>query len=72
MRFHGLQAVWIGFIFPLALYVASLLTPAVTRVVAVLEVLVWLGLVVGTAIGRDPALPFVGPLSKRAATSRPI
>jgi uncharacterized membrane protein len=71
-RFHGLQAVWIGFIFPLALYAGSWLTPSVTRIVLVLEILVWLGLVLGSAIGRDPMLPFVGPLSKRAAASRPI
>jgi uncharacterized membrane protein len=71
-RFHGLQAVWIGFIFPLVLYAGSWITPSVTRVVFVLELLVWFGLILGSAIGRDPSLPFVGPLSKRAATTRTI
>jgi uncharacterized membrane protein len=71
-RFHGLQAVWIGFVFPIALYGASWITPTVTRAVLVLELLVWFVYLVGSAIGKDPLLPVVGHLSKRAASSRPI
>jgi uncharacterized membrane protein len=67
-RFHGLQAVWIGFIFPLVLYVASWITPTVTRVVLVLELLVWFAYLVGSAIGKDPSLPLAGKFSKRAAS----
>jgi uncharacterized membrane protein len=66
-RWHGLQAVWIGFIFPLILYAASWITPTVTRVVLVLELVLWIVYPVGAAMGKDPALPIVGEFSKRAA-----
>ena len=56
-RFHGLQAVVFGFLWPAAIYVGSLAGPTGTRVVFVLGALVWIALLGMTALGRDPRLP---------------
>ncbi|MDQ3964310.1 MAG: hypothetical protein M3277_10430 [Actinomycetota bacterium] len=59
-RTHGLQAIVLGTLWPLALYGASALAAVLTRVVAAAGVLVWLAFLVLTALGRDPKLPFLG------------
>ena len=56
-RFHGLQAVVFGFLWPAAVYVGSLTGPTGTRVVFALGALVWIALLGMTALGRDPRLP---------------
>ena len=56
-RFHGLQAVVFGFLWPAAIYVGSLAGPTGTRVVFALGALVWIALIGMTALGRDPRLP---------------
>jgi len=56
-RFHGLQAVVFGFLWPAAIYVGSLAGPTGTRVVFALGALVWIALLGMTALGRDPRLP---------------
>ena len=56
-RFHGLQAVVFGFLWPAAIYVGSLAGPMGTRVVFALGALVWIALLGMTALGRDPQLP---------------
>jgi uncharacterized membrane protein len=56
-RFHGLQAVVFGFLWPAAIYVGSLAGPTGTRVVFALGALVWIVLLGMTALGRDPRLP---------------
>ena len=56
-RFHGLQAVAFGFLWPVAIYAGSLAGPTGTRIIFALGVLIWVGLLVVTALGRDPRLP---------------
>ncbi len=56
-RFHGLQAVVFGFLWPAAIYVGSLAGPTGTRVAFALGALVWIALLGMTALGRDPRLP---------------
>ncbi|MGI8775062.1 MAG: hypothetical protein ACR2KQ_08650 [Actinomycetota bacterium] len=57
VSFHGVQAIVFGTLWAVTLYGASVASPVVTQVVAVLGVVVWLILLVGAAAGRDPALP---------------
>ena len=57
VRFHGLQAVLIGLVWPIALYVASALSARMTQAVYLLGAVVWIGFMVGTLIGRDPRVP---------------
>ena len=59
-RSHGLQAIVLGTLWPLALYAASAVAAALTWVVAAIGTLAWLGFIAFTAAGRDPKLPFIG------------
>ena len=56
-RFHGLQAVVFGFLWPAAIYAGSLAGPTGTRVVFALGALIWISFFGITALGRDPRLP---------------
>ena len=56
-RFHGLQAILFGLVWPLGLYAAAAVSPATTRIVFAAGVLLWVGAIVTTAIGRDPTIP---------------
>jgi uncharacterized membrane protein len=53
MRFHGLQAILLGALWPAALYGASAVSPTVTRTVAVVGLALWLLLMITAALGRD-------------------
>jgi uncharacterized membrane protein len=66
-RFHGLQAVVVGVAWPLLLYAASAVDVMATRVVFALGVILWLTLMIGTAVGRDPALPGLGRVLRPGA-----
>jgi uncharacterized membrane protein len=70
-RFHGLQAIVFGAVWPLLLYAATWTTPVATQVVAIVGFLGWLTLIVATAAGRDLQLPFVGR-RLRAAAQTPV
>ena len=56
-RFHGLQSVAFGALWPAAIYLASLGGPIGTRVAAGVGALIWIALLVLAAFGRDPRLP---------------
>ena len=72
IRFHGAQAIVVGVVWPLALLAASALSASATRVVWGVGALVWLALLTGTALGRDPALPGLrGALGGLAARDEP-
>jgi uncharacterized membrane protein len=71
VRRHGLQAIVIGTSWAVLLYVASALSSAVTLAVFASGTIVWLGFLVGTALGRDPQLPGVGALIDRAVGDEP-
>ena len=66
-QFHGAQAVAMGFVWPITLYVSSFVAPVATQVVFALGMIVWIGLIVTTAVGKDLRLPYVGALCARAA-----
>ncbi|MGH2698140.1 MAG: hypothetical protein ACRDJL_02930 [Actinomycetota bacterium] len=57
VRWHGLQSVVFGFLWPVAIYAGSLAGPLGTRTAFALGALIWVGFFVITALGRDPCLP---------------
>jgi uncharacterized membrane protein len=70
VRFHGLQAVLLGLLWPAALYVCSWFTPGATQVAFAVMGVLWLIALVGTALGRNPGLPGLrGVLATAAAES---
>lgn len=70
-RFHGLQAIVLGLLWPLALYAASAGSPQATRIIFGLGAVVWLIFMVSSAAGRDPRLPLVGRRLRRLAATDP-
>jgi uncharacterized membrane protein len=71
VRFHGLQAVTIGLVWPLAMIACSKITPGATQIAFALGAIVWLAFLVFTALGSNPKIPFVGRLLQRAAADDP-
>ena len=68
LRFHGLQAVVVGSVWPLALYGASALAPGITKIVFFGGALLWVVLMVGALVGRGLRLPGLRkPLERLAA-----
>jgi uncharacterized membrane protein len=70
-RWHGLQAVLLGVIWPAALYAGSAVSPAVTQTAAVCGLVVWLAFLVGAASGRDPHWPVAGRWLRALAAESP-
>ena len=66
VRFHGSQAVVIGVVWPVLLYLASALSSGITQIVFLLGVIVCLGAFVATLAGRDVRLPVIGPVLARS------
>jgi len=60
VRFHGLQSVALGLLWPLALLAGGLLSPAVTHLAAVTGMAAWLAFLTGAALGKDPRWPGLG------------
>ena len=69
VRAHGLQAIVIGLLWPVALYAAALGPPVAVQAVFAVGLLVWLAFLVATALGRDPRLPIVGTRLFELATA---
>ena len=67
-RWHGLQAIVIGALWPASLYLASASKESLVLPVALGGAAVWLLFLVATALGRDPSLPWLGPKLKELAT----
>lgn len=61
VRFHGLQAIVFGTTWAAGLYAGSAIGQTATQIVAAVGSLGWLVLGLGAAVGRDPAIPLVGP-----------
>ena len=70
-RFHGLQAIVYGFVWGALLIACSAITPGASQAAFGVGGLVWLGLLLGTAAGKDPRLPGIGRLLERAALEPP-
>ena len=71
MRFHGLQAIFIGLVWPLALYACTYLSPGVTQACFAVGGAVWLTFLATAAFGADPRIPLVGAGLSRAARGDP-
>jgi uncharacterized membrane protein len=71
VRFHGLQAILFGAVWPVLLYAATWTRPVVTQLVFVGGLLTWLTLIVSAAIGRDWELPVAGRRLRLAAEPPP-
>ena len=69
VRFHGAQAIVVGLAWGLALYGASALSASITRAVWGIGALVWLALLVGTALGKDPAVPGLRTVLENAVST---
>ena len=59
VRFHGLQAIAVGLVWPLLLYAGSLFSPVAARIAFAVGAVVWVVLLGGTLMGKDPKLPGV-------------
>jgi uncharacterized membrane protein len=70
-RFHGLQAVLLGLLWPLSLLAGSLISPGVTQAAFAVMAVLWLVALFGTAIGRNPSLPGIRGVIANAAASSP-
>lgn len=67
-RWHGLQAIVLGALWPALLYLASALKESLVLPVAVAGAVVWLLFLAGAALGRDPSLPWIGSKLRELAT----
>ena len=59
-RWHGLQAIALGLVWPIALYVAAVGPALAVRSVFAVGAVTWIGFLIATAFGADPRLPLVG------------
>jgi hypothetical protein len=71
VRWHGLQAILLGLVWPAAMYLGAAVSPGVTQSVTGVGVLAWLVFMAATALGRDPRWPFVGAWLRRLAADPP-
>jgi hypothetical protein len=58
-RAHGFQAIVLGALWPVALYVGSWITPGATQAIFVLFAAAWLVLMVAAGFGRGLLVPAV-------------
>ena len=68
VRFHGLQAIALGLLWPLLLYAAAAVSERITQAVFGIGVIVWLGYLLGTLVGKDPRLPALSGALERTAS----
>jgi hypothetical protein len=70
-RWHGLQCVVLGFLWPAGLYAGALVSPAMTQLIGLAGTGVWLTFGFGAAFGRDPSIPLLGPVLRAWAQANP-
>jgi uncharacterized membrane protein len=71
VRFHGLQAIALGALWPLAIYAGSALSSSAGMAAWVAGALVWLAVMISAAFGFDVRLPGLGGYLWRAAQTGP-
>jgi uncharacterized membrane protein len=71
VRFHGLQSILLGVLWPMGLHIGGRVTPGVTQVIGVAGALAWLLFLVGATLGRDPRWPLAGRWLRAAAERSP-
>ena len=67
-RWHGLQAIVIGALWPSFLYLAAAVRESLVLPVAFGGAAVWLRFLAGAAAGKDPSIPWLGPKLRELAT----
>ena len=68
VRWHGLQAIVLGALWPALLYLAAAVEESLVLPVTIGGAAVWLLFLAGAALGRDPSLPWLGPKLRDLAT----
>ena len=68
VRWHGLQAIVLGALWPALLYLAAAVKESLVLPVAIGGAVIWLLFLAGAALGRDPSLPWLGPKLRDLAT----
>lgn len=68
VRWHGLQAIVLGALWPALLYLAAALQESLVLPVAFAGAATWLVFLAGAAIGKDPSLPWLGRKLRELAT----
>jgi uncharacterized membrane protein len=71
LRFHGLQSVALGAVWPVAIYAGSFVAPILTRIAFFGGAGVWLILLLSTAVGRDLAVPGIAGRFRDLVAYRP-
>jgi uncharacterized membrane protein len=71
IRFHGLQAIALGLVWPAALYGASAVSVRASQLVWAIGAIAWMALMLPAAFGKDLKIPVVGKLLQRAAVQSP-
>lgn len=70
-RFHGLQSVLFGVVWPASLYACAAFTPGATQIAFIIGGAIWVLLLVVTAFGGDPHVPGTGALLRRLGAEPP-
>lgn len=68
VRWHGLQAIVIGALWPALLYLAAATNESLVLPIALAGAAVWLLFLLGAAIGKDPSIPWLGRKLRELAT----
>lgn len=68
VRWHGLQAIVLGALWPALLYLAGAGADSLVLPVAIGGAAIWLLFLLGALVGRDPSLPWLGPKLRELAT----
>jgi uncharacterized membrane protein len=71
-RAHGFQSIVLGFLWPLALYAGSWITPGATQLVMLFFGIAWLALLLSAGLGRGVLVPaVVERLERESSTGEP-
>ena len=56
---HGLQSVVLGGVWPLALWLASVISATATRAIFICFLVLWVAMLLTAALGRDVMIPWL-------------
>ena len=71
-RFHGLQAVILGLLWPLSFFAGSYVSPGVTQAAFFVGLALVMLFLAVTALGKDPRIPLASRWLARAAEGSPL
>lgn len=70
-RFHGLQSVLFGLVWPASLLICSVFSSGATQTAFFTGVVIWALLFLLTALGREPRAPILGRALRRWSEQSP-